>query len=256
MNQTTQDFIARPFQSVLSDSLESLRQQYNHKLSPEVLRLINRRLIDLSDGLIFEFVVGNRRKDIVNQSIWEVIKWLPGANWIYHLALNYGIDLKCIIGDADTANQAQIQSTKHPVSPMDSSTETMLSKPVITALRTEKESLYEQDFVILIFFENQISINLQGHLTLPNQESQAQSIYLKPGKFSEKGMLVNAITNDKAGSYQGTLSIIDNQEYLQINHDKSLQTLNIPIAALTPEQHYYLTVQLGVSTIKKISLAA
>jgi hypothetical protein len=256
MNQTTQDFIARPFQSVLSDSLESLRQQYNHKLSPEVLRLINRRLIDLSDGLIFEFVVGNRRKDIVNQSIWEVIKWLPGANWIYHLALNYGIDLKCIIGDADTANQAQIQSTKHPVSPMDSSTETMLSKPVITALRTEKESLYEQDFVILIFFENQISINLQGHLTLPNQESQAQSIYLKPGKFSEKGMLVNAITNDKAVSYQGTLSIIDNQEYLQINHDKGLQTLNIPIAALTPEQHYYLTVQLGVSTIKKISLAA
>ena len=256
MNQTTQDFIARPFQSVLSDSLESLRQQYNHKLSPEVLRLINRRLIDLSDGLIFEFVVGNRRKEIVNQAIWEVIKWLPGASWVYHLVLNYGIDLKCIIGDADTANQAQIQSTKHPVSPMDSSTETMLSKPVITALRTEKESLYEQDFAILIFFENQISISLQGPLTLPNQESQAQSIYLKPGKFSEKGMLVNAITNDKAGRYQGTLSIIDNQEYLQINHDKSLQILNIPIASLTPEQHYYLKVQLGVSINKKISIAA
>ncbi len=256
MNQTTQDFIARPFQSVLSDSLESLRQQYNHKLSPEVLRLINRRLIDLSDGLIFEFVVGNRRKEIVNQALWEVIKWLPGANLIYHLALHYGIDLKCIIGDADTANQAQIQSTKHPVSPMDSSTETMLSKPVITALRTEKESLYEQDFVILIFFENQISINLQGSLTLPNQDSQAQSIYLKPGKFSEKGMLVNAIPNDKAGRYQGTLSIIDNQEYLQINHDKSLQILNIPLASLTPEQHYYLKVQLGVSINKKLSLAA
>ena len=132
----------------------------------------------------------------------------------------------------------------------------MLSKPVITALRTEKESLYEQDFVILIFFENQISINLQGSLTLPNQDSQAQSIYLKPGKFSEKGMLVNAIPNDKAGRYQGTLSIIDNQEYLQINHDKSLQILNIPLASLTPEQHYYLKVQLGVSINKKLSLAA
>ena len=256
MNRTTQDFVARPFQSVLSDSLESLRHQYNQKLSPEVLRLINRRLIDLSDGLIFEFVVGNRRKDIVNQAIWEVIRWLPGANWIYHLALNYGIDLKAIIGDADTANQAQIQSTKHPVSPMDSSTETMLTKPTLTALSKEQEFLCEQAFVILVFFENQLSINLQGHTALPDHESHAQTIYLKPGKFSEKGLLVSALTNDKALRYQGILSLIDNQEYLQISQDNGLQTLNIPIATLTPEQHYYLKVHLGISPAETVTLAA
>ncbi|TAN65344.1 MAG: hypothetical protein EPN17_17180 [Methylobacter sp.] len=256
MNRTAQDRAARPFQIVLSDSLEGLRQQYDQKLSPEVLRLINRRLIDLSDGLIFEFVVGNQRKDIVNQAVWDVIKWLPGANWIYHLALNYGVDLKCIIGDADTANQAQIQSTKHPVSPIDIGTETMQPKPTIDALISKQQSLNEQAFAILVFFENRIAINLHGNQDSPNNAAYAREILLRPGKFKEKGKLVNAVANDKTGKYQGVLRRIGDHEYLEISHDNDPQPISIPFAALTQEQQSFLKRQLGVTSMEALQIAA
>ena len=256
MNRLEQDFSSRPFQSVLSDSLDSLRKQYDQKLSPEVLRLINRRLIDLSDGLIFEFVVGNRRKDIVNQAIWDVIKWLPGASWIYYLALNYGIDLKGIIGDADTANQAQIQSTKHPVSPMDSSTETMMTKPTLKILSSDKEFVGHQDFVIVVFYENQLAIKVGECVCFSGDAVDSLEILLKPGKFSQKGTLVDVKNNDKGGRYQGRLIVIDNQEYLQISHEKSSQMLNIPTVSLSPDQQYYLKIQLGMSIKDTLPLAA
>ncbi len=256
MNRTAEDHKARPFQTVLSDSLESLRQQYDQKLSPEILRLINRRLIDLSDGLIFEFVVGNRRKDIINQAIWDVIKWLPGAAWIYHLGLNYGIDLKLIIGDADTANQAQIQSTKHPVSPMDIGTKTMQSKPTVEALLSEQKSLSEQSFAILVFFENQLAINLHGGSESPENAAHKREILLRPGKFREKGKLVSIKAHDKTGKYQGVIRIIDDQEYLQINSENSANSINIPIAALTPEQQLYLKEQLGMTAFEELTIAA
>lgn len=256
MNRSAQDIAARPFQTVLSDSLEGLRQQYDQKLSPELLRLINRRLIDLSDGLIFEFVVGNQRKDIVNQSVWNVIKWLPGANWIYHLFLNYGIDLKRIIGDADTANQAQIQSTKHPVSPIDIGTETMQPKPTIDALISGQQSLDEQAFAILVFFEDRLAINLHGNRDSANNAPYTREILLKPGKFKEKGKLVNAIANDKIGNYLGVLRRIGDQEYLQISHDNEAQPISIPFAALTQEQQSFLKQHLGVISIEALQIAA
>lgn len=257
MNRTAQDRTAKPFQTVLSDSLESLRQQYDKKLSPETLRLINRRLIDLSDGLIVEFVIGNHRKNMINQAVWHVIKWLPGASWIYHLGLNYGVDLKRIIGDADTANQAQIQSTKHPVSPIDIGTETMQSKPTIDALISNQHDLIEQAFAILVFFDNRLAINLYGPPDLPSHTISTREILLRPGKFREKGKLVNAVTHDKVGSYVGVLQRIGNQEYLKISDEKDKRRIiNIPFEALTQEQQLFLIEQLGLSSIEDMPIAA
>lgn len=250
MNRTAQDRAARPFQTVLSDSLDGLREQYDQKLSPETLRLINRRLIDLSDGLVFEFVVGNRRKDIVNQAVWDVIKWLPGANWIYHLFLNYGIDLKRIIGDADTANQAQIQSTKHPVSPIDIGTETMQPKPTIDALLSERQSMNEQTFAILVFFEDRLAISLHGN------PAYTREILLRPGKYREKGKLVNALPNDRTGKYLGVLRGIDGEEYLEISHNDDPRPISIPLTALTAEQQDFLKYELGVSCAEALRVAA
>ena len=81
-------------------------------------------------------------------------------------------------------------------------------------------------------------------------------ILLKPGKFSQKGTLVDVKNDDKGGRYQGRLIVIDNQEYLQISHEKSSQMLNIPTVSLSPDQQYYLKIQLGMSIKDTLPLAA
>jgi hypothetical protein len=166
---------ARKFQTVLSDSLAALREKYNHRLSPETLRLINRRLIDLSDGLVFEFVVGARRKAIVNQSLWAVVHWLPFAEAIHTLFLQYGFDLKNLTGDADTANQAQIQSTKHPVSPMDVHGDTMQPRATIESLRGP-DADQDQAFAVFVFFDNYVSLSFNRHAMLQMDGHRTEAV--------------------------------------------------------------------------------
>ena len=256
MNKTAQDKIARPYQSVLSDSLDDLRNYYQHQLSPETFRLINRRLIDLSDGLIFEFVVGNCRKEIINRAIWDVIKWLPGSVWIYHLALNYGIDLKYIIGDADTANQAQIQSTKHPVSPIDVNTKTMSPRPITLPIENNQNSSQTSAFAILIFYENHIAIQIHKHQVSQLTQVHDTEIILHPGKFRDKGRLVSSLNNKGQHNYQGVLTQINEQEYLDISDDKQEHLVSIPMRHLTVAQHDFLKHNLKMQTEKNQAIAA
>ena len=256
MNKTAQDKIARPYQSVLSDSLDDLRNYYQHQLSPETFRLINRRLIDLSDGLIFEFVVGNCRKEIINRAIWDVIKWLPGSVWIYHLALNYGIDLKYIIGDADTANQAQIQSTKHPVSPIDVNTKTMLPRPTNLAIENDQNSSQTPAFAILIFYENHIVIQIHKHQDALLSQANTTEIILRPGKFRDKGRLVSSLNNREYINYQGLLIQINDQEYLDILDDQQRPLVSIALSHLSVMQQNFLKHNLKMQTYKNQAIAA
>lgn len=256
MNRSAQDHKSRPFQTVLSDSLESLRKKYDQRLSPETLRLINRRLIDLSDGLIYEFAVGAKRKEIVNHSVWEVIRWIPGSSWVYRVLLNHGLDLRQIIGDADTANQAQIQSTKHPVSPIDTDIETMEPRPTVDALISQDRAEEDQSFAILVFFENYISIVLNGYLMQQGEHSRPQEILLTPGRFSQRGKLVNAVKDDLAGKFTGFLQMIDGEEYLVIDDENNETRINLPTAHLGHEQREFLKHQLKVETAPSLQAAA
>ncbi len=256
MNQTPQDFKARPFQTVLSDSLASLRKKYDQKLSPETLRLVNRRLIDLSDGLIFEFAVGAKRKEIVNQSVWEVIRWIPGSSWVYRIFLNHGMDLKQIIGDADTANQAQIQSTKHPVSPIDIDIETMEPRPTVNALISQEQAEEDQSFAILVFFENYISIVLSGYSFQQGSHNRPLEILLTPGRFSQQGKLVNAIKDDQAGKFTGFLQFVNGEECLVIDDVDNGTRIHLPTVNLGQDQREYLKHQLKVGTATGLQAAA
>ncbi len=256
MNRTAADFIARPYQIVLSDSLKALREKYDEKLSPEALRLINRRLIDLSDGIVFEFVVGARRKQLINESLWDLIKWMPGANGIYRMMRHYGIDLQNILGDADTANQAQIQSTKHPVSPMDINIETLSPRPTVDALISQEKVAEDQNFAVVVFYEHCLSISLNEHAG-PNPEiNAAAEILLYPGKGKDRGKLISDADSPFNGQLTAILRRIKSQDHLLIHDQQREFQLAIPLASLDSKQQHYLTHQLKVSPTIDLSSAA
>lgn len=255
MNQTESDRKARPYQTVLSDSLESLRQKYNCKLSPETLRLINRRLIDLSDGLIFEFVVGAIRKEIIDQAVWDVVRRLPGSRLIYRAMLGFGVDLKRITGEADTANQALIQSTKHPVSPGDINVETMEPRLTFDALVSQEQIQDDQSLAILVFFENYLSISLNGHPMLHKDNYRPPEIVLQPGTGEQRGKLVGN-SADGGCHFLGILRRIDGEEWLVIENDRSGLQIALPVSQLSAEQKAFLKNQLCVEPVDELPAAA
>ncbi len=256
MNRTEEDFITRPYQLVLSDSLQALRNKYDEKLSPETLRLINRRLIDLSDGIVFEFVVGARRKELINQSLWDLIKWFPGAYSVYKLLQHQGIDLQNILGDADTANQAQIQSTKHPVSPMDINIATLSPRPTVDALISQEKVSEDQSFAVVVFYENCLSISLNEHAG-PNPDiNAAAEILLYPGSGKDSGKLVSQGDCPVEGSLMGTLKRIKSKDHLLIQDQQLDFQLAIPLDSLDSRQQQYLRHQLKVKPTLALSAAA
>lgn len=237
MNRNARDAAARPYQLVLSDCLEPLRKQYDHQLSPEVLRLINRRLIDLCDGLIVEFVLGERRKALVNRAIWDVIRWLPGSTLLYQALLGVGIDLKNLTGEADTANQAQIQSTKHPVSPMDFHVDTMVPRQTLRSFNQEMP-VPHQALSILTLNEDTLTITLNP---LMMQETQLPTeLRLHPGAGKDKGRLVDVPKYRRSGKTIGVLCMVDGEELFIINHAQGGYQLSLPTASLVTEHRDYL----------------
>jgi len=243
MNRDEHDWAARPYQMVLSDKLESLRKQYDRKLSPELLRLINRRLIDLSDGLIVEFVLGERRKALVNKAIWDVIRWLPGAMLLYHALLEFGIDLKNISGEADTANQAQIQSTKHPVSPMDHHVETMTPRQPLVSFNQEMPLQHEALGVITLGHDT-INVSLNHLSKNDNPFLATAEIRLHPGAGKDKGTLVDVPKYRQAGKFIGVLQMIDGEEHFVINNSQKDYQLSLPTAYLDDAQRQFLYTHL------------
>ncbi len=244
---------ARPFQTVLSDSLAALREKYNHKLSPETLRLINRRLIDLSDGLVFEFVVGARRKAIVNQSLWDVARWLPFANAIHRLFLQYGFDLKNLTGDADTANQAQIQSTKHPVSPMDVHGETMEPRATVDALRGP-DAAQDQSFAVFVFFDNYVSVSFNRHAMLQMDGRRTSEVLLGLGRGPSP--VVDAADRSADSGFVWGLRRIGGAEYFVLRHATDDFQMALPTAHFSPEQRQRLHEALNDDSYIDLAAAA
>ncbi|MGY6277160.1 hypothetical protein [Methylomonas sp. MgM2] len=250
MNRDQHDWAARPYQMVLSDNLESLRKQYDRKLSPELLRLINRRLIDLSDGLIVEFVLGERRKTLVNKAIWDVIRWLPGAMLLYHALLEFGIDLKNLSGEADTANQAQIQSTKHPVSPMDHHVETMTPRQPLISFNQEMPVRNEALGVVTLG-DDTINVAL-SHLNKNDDPFLATAeIRLHPGAGKDKGTLVDVPKYRQAGKFIGVLQTIDDEEHFVINNSQKDYQISLPTAYLDEAQRQFLYRHLDKQPVRK-----
>ncbi|MFO1418650.1 MAG: hypothetical protein U1E83_08265 [Methylotetracoccus sp.] len=243
---------SRPFQTVLSDSLAGLRAKYDRKLSPEVFRLINRRLIDLADGLVTEFVIGYQRREIVNQSIWDVIRWIPGASVLYEILRRNDIDLKNLAGEADTANQAQIQSTKHPVSPMDIHVHTMEPRSTFDALRSEQQTA-DESFAVLVFSEQHVGIHLNRHAMLDMGRIRRQEILLKPGSGEEHGKLVS----DAAGAdrFVGMLDSTAGEERLIVENRALDLRMAVPLNALNADQRSFLTQQLRVAEHHQLAAA-
>ncbi|MGR8929811.1 MAG: hypothetical protein ACU836_04155 [Gammaproteobacteria bacterium] len=239
MNRDEHDWAARPNQMVLSDNLESLRKQYDRKLSPELLRLINRRLIDLSDGLIVEFVLGERRKALVNKAIWDVIRWLPGAMLLYHALLEFGIDLKNLSGDADTANQAQIQSTKHPVSPMDHHVETMMPRQPLISFNQELPLQHEALGVVTLDNDT-LNVALNHLSQFEDPTFTATEIRLHPGAGKDKGSLVDLPKYRRNGKFKGVLQLIDEEEFFVISHSHKDYQISLPTAYLDEAQRRFL----------------
>ncbi len=98
---------------VLSDAMSGLRARYDGRMSRTTLHWINRRLIDLSDGLVTEFVVGHRRAVIVSESTAELVKAVLG-DWLGERIVK-ALHIEKIWVPGSTANGALIQSTEHPV---------------------------------------------------------------------------------------------------------------------------------------------
>lgn len=241
MNRNERDYAAHPNQLVLSDCLEFLRKQYDGQLSPEVLRLINRRLIDLCDGLIVEFVLGERRKALVNRAIWDVVRWLPGSTLLYQALLAIGIDLKNITGDADTANQAQIQSTKHPVSPMDFYVATMEPRKVLSSFN-QQMPLQHQALSIITLHDDTLTIALNP---LASQNADLPNlIRFHPGAGQDKGYLVDVPKYRRSGKYIGILCMIDGEEHFVIKQTCGEYRLSLPTSYLVSEQLAYLHLHL------------
>lgn len=246
---------SRPYQTVLSDSLAGLRAKYDGKLSPEVFRLVNRRLIDLCDGLITEFVIGFRRKEIVNRALWDVIRWIPGASLVYEVFLRNGLDLTNLAGEADTANQAQIQSTKHPVSPLDIHTRTMVPRSTFDALRTEEQAP-DDSFAVLVFSEHHLALHLNRHAMLEQPQGRVQEVILKPGRGSERGRLISETGDAAAGEFVGTLDRIDGEPCLVIRNKTADLRMAVLLGSLNPEQRHYLLHHYHLGSPSHLEAAA
>lgn len=247
--------VAHPYQTVLSDSLTGLRVRHDKKLSPEVFRLINRRLIDLADGLITEFVIGFRRREKVNKAIWEVVSWMPGATTIYRILLLNGIDLKNLAGQADTANQAQIQSTKHPVSPLDIHGETLQPRSTFDALRNEEQSP-DQPFAVLVFSHDQLKVSLNRHAMLDMEENRISEITLVPAKDQESGVWVGDSIPVTTGQFRGQLARIEDEDCLVIENPAIRLSMNLPLNSLDSAQRRFLERSTKPSRIRHQAIAA
>jgi hypothetical protein len=252
MNRTEEDRLSRPFQSVLSDSLESLRKKYDRKLSPEIQRLINRRLIDLSDGLVFEFVVGLKRKNHVNRSIWMVISWLPGSHWVKLFLMQYGIDIQNIIGHAGTANQAQIQSTKHPVSPMDIRLDTMEPRSTYGSFSGQQKSS-DDLLAVLVFFDDHLSINFNEQAMLNSGNTRFLEINLYP---QCDGTLSSQINDPVAGEFNGCIRRVSGKDHLLIENKLNDLQFSFLVSQLTHEQQQFLNNKLHIVNIDDFPNAA
>ena len=243
---------ARACQTILSDSLTGLRAKYDKKLSSEMFRLINRRLIDLADGLITEFAIGYQRREIVNQSIWEVIRWAPGAAALYEVLLRNDIDLRNLAGDADTANQAQIQSTKHPVSPMDIHIQTMTPRSTFDALRGETQAVSEP-FAVLAFSGDTIGITLNQSAQSFFKHSFARELRLKQGRGQECGKLVSEPVAE-GGRFTGFVVQEGEEDCLVIENPVLDFRVSLPISGLEESQRRFLDRRL--TTAVQINLEA
>ncbi|WP_367155889.1 hypothetical protein [Methylomonas sp. HYX-M1] len=239
MNKDARDWEARPYQLVLSDNLESLRRQYDGRLSPEVLRLVNRRLIDLCDGLIVEFVLGERRKALVNRAIWDVIRWIPGAMLLYQALLGMGIDLMNLTGEADTANQAQIQSTKHPVSPMDFHVQTMAPRQALLSFNQEMPCRAHQALGVVTLGGNDTLTIALSPLSGGVHDLPAK-LHLHPGAGRDKGTLVDLPKFRKGGKFVAVLGHVAGEEHLLIRNQQTACRLAIPTALLDGAQRRFL----------------
>ncbi|QJD29227.1 class II glutamine amidotransferase domain-containing protein [Methylococcus geothermalis] len=246
---------SRPYQTVLSDSLAGLRAKYDGKLSPEVFRLINRRLIDLCDGLITEFVIGFRRKEIVNRALWDVIRWIPGASLVHEMLLRNGLDLTNLAGEADTANQAQIQSTKHPVSPVDIHTRTMVPRSTFDALRTEEQAP-DDSFAVLVFSEHHLALHLNRHAVLEQPQGRVQEVVLKPGRGADRGKLVSDSGDAPCGRFVGALERVDGEPCLVIDNRGSDLRMAVPLSSLSSEQQHYLAHHYRIGSPSLLEAAA
>ncbi|WP_054773903.1 hypothetical protein [Methylogaea oryzae] len=255
MNRNARDQAARPYQTVLSDALEPLRRKYDKRLSPETLRLVNRRLIDLCDGLIVEFVLGERRKELVNQAVWRVIHWIPGSSWIYQGFLSHGIDLMNLTGEADTANQAQIQSTKHPVSPMDIHVETMAPRSVLESLN-QAIAVADDTLGVFAVHGDAVSITVNRHAPWAAQTLDAPEIRLRPGKGLERGKLVGDGKGKNGGKFVGVLSVIDGEEHFVIDNARQGCRISLPTACLGEEQREFLRQHLAANNGEAWAAAA
>lgn len=229
---------SHPFQTVLTDSLSGLRAKYDGKLAPETMRLINRRLIDLADGLVTEFQIGFYRKEIVNQSIWAVIRWIPGIHWIYGVLIANDIDLKNLAGDADTANQAQIQSTKHPVSPMDSHGNTMNPRSTVTAMDSESPS-EDKPFAVLAFTDDGLGIHLNPSSFSCSRGSLGREMRLRRGRRGDSAPWVGDSSNEGI-RLQGFIQRRTGRDLFVIQAPEIDLELLLPISDLTVEQRQYI----------------
>lgn len=250
MNRNDNDRKARPNQLVLSDSLVALRQQYDHKLSSETLRLINRRLIDLSDGLIVEFILGEARKALIDRAVWDVIRWMPGSMLLYQALLATGIDLMNITGEADTANQAQIQSTKHPVSPIDIHLQTMNPRDSVGA-----EFAEVHQGLGLISLGND-EINIAVNRVVPGQSPAVSEIKLHPGAGKDRGTLVDIPKFRQAGKFVGVLKMMEGEEYFVIDNQQQCYQLCLPTAYLDEPQRQFLHRHLKVNLDRSLANVA
>lgn len=229
---------SHPFQTVLSDSLSGLRAKYDGKLSPEAMRLINRRLIDLVDGLVTEFQIGYYRKEIVNQSIWAVIRWIPGIHWIYDVLIANDIDLKNLAGDADTANQAQIQSTKHPVSPMDSHGNTMNPRSTFGALRAESQT-EEKPFAVIAFKDHGLGIHLNSSAFLGSGRRFGREMRLRRGRRGDSAPWVGG-SSAEGIRLLGHIERRGGRDVFVVQAPEIDFELLLPIEDLTEEQRHYI----------------
>ena len=247
----------RPCQLVLSDSLTGLRAKYDRKLSSEMFRLINRRLIDLSDGLVTEFMLGYMRKQIVNQSIWSVIRWIPGAGALYDIFLRNDIDLRNLAGEADTANQAQIQSTKHPVSPMDFHGITMEPRSTFDALRSEEQAAHEP-FAVLGFAEHGFVVTLNRGALLSLDQHRQEQIYLLPGNGKARGFWISPESGPGTSDdrYFGYLDWVDDQECFVIENPALDLQLSLPLCSLNDDQRNYLHRHTPADPLSRLAAVA
>jgi hypothetical protein len=235
---TPGDRTARPYQTLLTDHLADLRARYNGKLSPAVLRLVSRRLLDLCDGLIAEYVIGYRRKSIVNRAIWDVVAWLPGAELLAQAVQRFGFDLKNATGDADTGNQAQIQSTKHPVSPLDAEIDTMQARLSFSLLDQDQDEA--EPFAILNFLDDGLLVKLNGHALKTLRDPSLGEMLLVPDGAGAQAMLQGVALDGSNLPVSAQRESLGSRDCLVIRPRDHRFHVAVPLDELSDEQLRFL----------------